>query len=143
MILDRHADRVRDHCRHGSDCWHDRRHRGGYLRWREDLKKFHAKTVGELMEKAGYGVPEIERTQQIILKKNIKRDPEAQTIEDALCLTFLAHQFDELIAKTPDDKMIIILQKCWAKMSPHGHAAALALPYNPRQKQLISAALGA
>ena len=28
--------------------------RGGYLRWREDLKKFHAKTIGEIMEEAGY-----------------------------------------------------------------------------------------
>src|SRR6185437_5798915 len=28
--------------------------RTGYLRWREDLKRFHAKTVGELMAKEGY-----------------------------------------------------------------------------------------
>src|SRR5438477_4711363 len=39
--------------------------RGGYLRWREDLKRFHAKTVGENMAKEGYGDPEIEAVRQI------------------------------------------------------------------------------
>jgi hypothetical protein len=115
--------------------------RGGYLRWREELKKFHAKTVGDIMAKAGYDAGIIGSTQSIILKKNFKNDPEAQTIEDALCLVFLAHQFEDLIAKTPDEKMIVILQKTWKKMSPQGHAAALQLPFTPRQKKLIDAAL--
>ena len=28
--------------------------RVGYLKWREDLKKFHAKTTAEILEKAGF-----------------------------------------------------------------------------------------
>src|SRR5688572_17246669 len=63
--------------------------RGGYLRWREDLKKFHAEKVGELMKNAGYDSKSIERTQAIILKKNLKEDAEVQIIEDSLCLVFL------------------------------------------------------
>src|SRR6266571_3420018 len=59
--------------------------RGGYLRWREELKRFHAKTVGEMMAQEGYSEPEIEAARQIILKKNIQTNPDAQTIEDALC----------------------------------------------------------
>jgi len=115
--------------------------RGGYLRWREDLKKFHAKTVGDIMLKAGYDAETITRTQAIILKKNIHGDLDTQTIEDALCLVFLAHQFDELIDKTPAEKMIVILQKTWKKMSPQGQAEALKLSFTSRQKRLIKEAL--
>src|SRR5690348_4564838 len=39
--------------------------RGGYLRWREDLKRFHAKTVGEIMAKEGFSESEIEAVRQI------------------------------------------------------------------------------
>lgn len=117
--------------------------RGGYLRWREALKRFHAQTVGEIMGKAGYQTPEIERTRSIILKKNIASDPDAQAVEDALCLVFLTTQFDELIAKTPRDKMIGILRKTWTKMSERGRNAALALAYSEEQKRLLQAALSA
>src|SRR5258708_28084252 len=58
--------------------------RGGYLRWREDLKRFHAKTVGEIMAKEGYAESEVDAVSQIILKKNFQSNPDAQTIEDAL-----------------------------------------------------------
>jgi hypothetical protein len=80
--------------------------RGGYLRWREDLKKFHAKTVSDLMAVAGYDESDRARVTQIILKKNIHGDPDTQTLEDALCLIFLESQFEELRQKTPDEKMI-------------------------------------
>ena len=70
--------------------------RGGYLRWREELKRFHAKTVGEIMAREGYADGEIDAVKQIILKKNFQANPDAQTIEDALCLVFLESQFEEL-----------------------------------------------
>src|SRR5438477_11255894 len=63
--------------------------RGGYLRWREDLKRFHAKTVGEMMAKFGCSLEECEKVRLIILKKNIQGDPDTQTVEDGLCLIFL------------------------------------------------------
>ena len=69
--------------------------RGGYLRWREDLKRFHAKTVGEIMAKEGYSEAEIDAVRQIILKK-YQTNTDAQTMEDALCLVFLESQFEEL-----------------------------------------------
>lgn len=114
--------------------------RGGYLRWREDLKKFHAKTVGEMMAAAGYGEPDIEKTRTIILKK-FQTDPDAQTIEDALCLVFLDKQFADLRRKTESDKMVTILQKSWKKMSEKGRAAALLIPYATEEKALIQKAL--
>lgn len=117
--------------------------RTGYLRWREGLKRFHAQKTGELMGEAGYPAEAIERVRSTILKKNFQTDPEAQTIEDALCLVFLETQFEELIQKTPHEKMIDIVQKTWKKMSPKGHEAALGLTYPPNQKALLQEALSA
>ena len=77
--------------------------RGGYLRWREELKRFHAKTVADIMAKESYSETEIEAVRQIILKK-YQTNADAQTIEDALCLVFLESQFEELRRKTPDPK---------------------------------------
>src|SRR6266478_6226893 len=43
--------------------------RGGYLRWREELKRFHAKTIGEIMAQERFPESEIDAVKQIILKK--------------------------------------------------------------------------
>jgi len=115
--------------------------RGGYLRWREELKRFHAKTVGEIMSKEGYAEPDIEAVRQIILKKNFQANPDAQTVEDALCLVFLESQFEELRQKTPDPKMIDIIQKTWKKMSAKAKETALTMDLPAQHKTLIQAAL--
>jgi len=115
--------------------------RGGYLRWREDLKRFHAKTVGELMGSAGYSETEIESVKQIILKKNFQTNADAQAIEDALCLLFLETQFEELRQKTPDPKMIDIIQKTWRKMSDKGKQLALGMELPETHKELVQKAL--
>jgi hypothetical protein len=115
--------------------------RGGYLRWREELKRFHAKTVTSMMAQAGYPETDLEAVRQIILKKNFQANPDAQTIEDALCLVFLEDQFEELLQKTPDPKMIDIIQKTWKKMSDHGKKFALALKLPPAHEKLIKQAL--
>lgn len=115
--------------------------RGGYLRWREELKRFHAATVGEIMGACGYPQPAIERTRSLILKKNLSSDPEAQTLEDALCLVFLETQFIDLRSKTPEEKMGEIVRKTWKKMSPQGRAAALALPIPESERAFLQSAL--
>jgi hypothetical protein len=115
--------------------------RAGYLKWREDLKKFHAKRAGEILRDAGYPDDMIHRVQDLNLKKNFPADAEGRVLEDALCLIFLEHQLGELAAKTADDKMITALQKSWKKMTPAAHAEALKLNYSPREKELIERAL--
>src|SRR5436190_16697605 len=90
--------------------------RAGYLQWREALKKFHADKSGQVLREAGYDEGMISRVQSLNLKKNLASDSETQILEDALCLVFLEHQFAELVDKTPEDKMIHILQKTWSKM---------------------------
>lgn len=115
--------------------------RGGYLRWREELKKFHARLVTDFMAKEGYPESDIEHARRIILKKNFQADAEAQTIEDALCLVFLETQFEELHQKTPDPKMIDILQKTWRKMSAKAKDIALTMKLPAEHTHLILEAL--
>jgi hypothetical protein len=117
--------------------------RAGYLKWRTRLKEFHAEKTGEIMKQAGCDHELIRKVQDINLKKEISKNPDTQTMEDALCLVFLEHQFPEFLEKTEDEKVVSILQKTWAKMSDRGRASALKLNLTGKQKQLMEKALGA
>ena len=120
------------------------RDRAGYLRWRTALQRRHAEDVGRIMRDAGYGDEQIERVQAIVRKRGLGRDPAVQVHEDALCLVFLETQFDELAESLDDeDKMLDILRKTAAKMSPEGLAAAQGLPYSPAGAALLARALAA
>lgn len=115
--------------------------KAGYLRWRTDLKSFHARKAGELLQEAGCAPDVIKKVQELNLKKNFPDDAESRVLEDALCLVFLEFQLSDLAAKTDDDKMINAIKKSWHKMTPAAHERALALSYGAREKQLIERAL--
>jgi hypothetical protein len=116
--------------------------RAGYLRWRADLKRFHAEQSGAILREVGYDEVLIRRVQALNLKQDLGKDPDCQVLEDALCLVFLQYQFADLAAKTDDEKMINALKKSWAKMSEQARAEALKLNYGERESLLIKAALG-
>ena len=113
----------------------------GYLRWRADLKKFHAEKSGKILREVGYDEAVVQRVQELNLKKNFPNDPEVCVLEDALCLVFLERQLAPLAAKSDDEKMINALQKSWKKMTTAARDAALKLNYEPREKTLIKKAL--
>lgn len=113
----------------------------GYLTWRRDLKMFHADKSAEVLRKVGYDAATIDRVRQINLQQGLGKDPGVQLIEDALCLVFLENQFDDLIAKTDDDKMVTILQKTWKKMSHRARELALKLDLSEKGSQLVQRAL--
>ena len=115
--------------------------RTGYLKWRSDLKSFHAQKAGEILVELGFPPATISRVQALNLKQNLASDPECQVIEDALCLVFLEHQFAELAAKTTEEKIINALRKSWKKMSPVGREQAARLQFTDREKQLLEQAL--
>jgi len=118
------------------------RDRAGYLRWRSALQRQHAEDVAGIMRDAGYGEDSVARVQAIVRKRGLGRDPDVQTHEDALCLVFLETQFDGLIVSLDDeDKMIEILRKTAAKMSPAGLAAVQTLPLTPAGAALLGRAL--
>src|SRR3989442_3851345 len=115
--------------------------RPGYLKWREDLKKFHAEKAGEILRAAGYSEETVAKVQTLNLKKNFPQDPDSRVLEDALCLVFLEFQFAELAAKTTDDKLINALQKSWKKMTPAAREHAVKLNFGPKEKSLLGRAL--
>ena len=115
--------------------------RAGYLRWREDLKKFHARKAGEILRELRYPEAVIARVQDLNLKKGFPNDPDGRVLEDALCLVFLQHQLAPLAAKSSEEKMLNALRKSWAKMTPQAQAVARELPLGGRAKELLSKAL--
>lgn len=113
----------------------------GYRRWRTDLGKFHAELTAELMAGCGYSDEEQQRVKGLLQKQQLKRDEEAQTLEDVACLVFLTYHLEEFAAQHNDDKVIDIIRKTWNKMSEAGHAAALKLPLSAPMAALVGQAL--
>jgi hypothetical protein len=116
--------------------------RVGYLKWREELKKFHAKTTAEILEKAGYSPSFIDRVSFLIEKKLLKKDAETQLLEDVICLVFLQYYFDAFAQKHDREKMKNIILKTWNKMSVAGHQEALKINFSEGNLQLIKDSLG-
>lgn len=118
----------------------------GYHAWRNALKARHGEILAEILRKVGYSDAEVERAGQLVRKERIKRDPEAQSVEDCASLVFLEYEYAEFGAKYPDEKVVDIVAKTWAKMSDAGHAQALELvPLLPErlQKLTVQAVTGA
>jgi len=115
--------------------------RAGYLKWRENLKKFHARRAGEILANTGYPQAVIARVQSLNLKENFPADPDSCVLEDALCLVFLERQLAPLAARSTEEQMVNALRKAWQKMTPNGRTLASAIPYAPREAALIRKAL--
>ncbi|MGB6153287.1 MAG: DUF4202 domain-containing protein [Pricia sp.] len=115
--------------------------RTGYLRWRQDLKKFHARKAAEILEEVGYSKETIDKVGFLLQKKSLKKNEDTQTLEDVICLVFLEYYFEPFAAEHTDDKIIDILQKTWRKMSEKGHEAALDLPLSEKSLALVSKAI--
>lgn len=115
--------------------------RAGYLKWRTDLKKMHAELTASILEKVGYNTEFIKEVGDLIQKKLLKKNNDAQTLEDVVCLVFLNYYFVDFSEKHTQEKLIGIIQKTWAKMSEKGQASALALDLGTPTRVLIEKAL--
>lgn len=115
----------------------------GYHQWRNSLKRLHADKANKVLTAIGYEEELIERVQFLVLKKQLKKDTETQTLEDVICLVFLEFYFIPFAAKHTEEKVVDILRKTWRKMSEKGQAAALKLPLSEEAKILVGKALGA
>jgi hypothetical protein len=116
--------------------------RPGYLRWRNELKQFHAKKSEAILRGAGYGEETIAKVRDLNLKRNFPADAEGRVLEDALCLVFLEHQLAALARKTTEEKLINAVRKSWEKMTDAARQHALTLPLGPAERQLVERALG-
>lgn len=101
----------------------------GYLRWRKDQYKFHANTVGDLLVQAGFGEDVIARVKDAVAKKQIKKNPDSQLLEDVADLVFIEHYLQEFADKHPEydeEKWLDIIRKTWKKMSDQGRQFAFS-----------------
>lgn len=116
----------------------------GYKRWRSTLARMHADEAETILRDVGYDGDIIDRVRALLLKKGLKTDPEVQLFEDAICLAFIEGELEAFAKKHDEDKLVVILQKTWKKMSPRGHAAALELSeaLDASTRVLIGRALG-
>ena len=115
--------------------------RTGYLTWRQDLKKYHAKKASALLESIGYEQETIDNVAFLLEKKQLKKNKETQTLEDVICLVFLEYYFEPFAQKYSEEKLIDILQKTWRKMSKEGQEAAVKLPLSANSLTLVGKAL--
>ncbi len=93
------------------------------------------------MAEAGYDAEDQERVASLLQKRRLKRDPEAQALEDVACLVFLEHYAPAFITKYDDAKVVDILVKTARKMSAEGLVAAGERQLDERLQRLIGVAL--
>jgi hypothetical protein len=115
--------------------------RAGYLKWRQDAKEMHAKRLSAIMAGVGYESADIARVGALVRKEKFKLDPEAQLLEDVVCVVFLEHYLSPFMAKTEPAKLPGILAKTWRKMSERGHEHALKLDVPPEVLNLLERGL--
>lgn len=99
----------------------------GYRKWRRELAHYHGEKAGEILADVGYDAATVNRVKELLLKARIQSDPEQQILEDVACLVFLENEFAAFAKQHAEEKLAIILQKTWKKMSPAGHEEALKL----------------
>jgi hypothetical protein len=144
VMLDRFAPGASEAVRLAARCQHIRRWEiprtdypgtsEGYRAWRMRLMDFHAETAGRILRSVGYGEDAVQRVSALVRKERIKRDREAQLLEDVVGLVFLEHYLTGFVAEHPEhgeEELADILRKTWLKMSPRGHEAALKLVTMP------------
>ncbi len=117
--------------------------RAGYHRWRTGLYAFHADVAGRILRAVGYGDDVVDRVRSLLRKERLKADADAQALEDVICLVFLENYLAAFAPKHDAEKVVGILRRTWAKMSPVGHAAASKLAMPSDAATLVARALNA
>jgi len=115
--------------------------RAGYLKWRTGLYDFHAEKAGDILTEAGYDKSVIQNVQALLRKQNLKSNPDMQLLEDVICLVFLENYFAGFSRQHDEEKMILIIQKTWKKMSDEGRRWAQEIPMSPAAAALVKKAL--
>jgi hypothetical protein len=117
--------------------------REGYLRWRRALHDFHADETAAILGECGYDAALIRRVSDLLHKRGLARgEPEAQVLEDALCLVFVETQYREIAERLSEQKLLDVTTKTLRKMSERAKALALELPLDARDAATIRRAAG-
>jgi len=100
--------------------------RDGYLAWRTNAALQSADESASIMQQCGIDEVLVEQVVAILTKQDRRHRTDVQTMEDALCLSFLRLDALEFAAKHEQSEVLKILRRTWLKMSPAGHSLALA-----------------
>jgi hypothetical protein len=98
--------------------------RSGYHRWRRRAMEFHATEAARVLAELGFEPSVIADVKRINSKQELRENADVQTMEDALCLSFIEHELDEFATKHDDQKLSRILAETWRKISPRGRKFA-------------------
>jgi hypothetical protein len=115
--------------------------RTGYLKWRTFLYSYHAEKTSEILRESGYDEEALREVSTLLLKQNIKTNPQMQLLEDVICLVFLESYFADFSKRHEEEKIVQIVQKTWRKMSEAGHREALQIPMSTAATALVQKAL--
>jgi hypothetical protein len=100
--------------------------RDGYLAWRTDAARQSANESAAIMRQCDIDEVLVEQVVAILTKQDRRHRADVQTMEDALCLSFLRIDALAFAAKHEQPEVLKILRRTWLKMSQAGHALALA-----------------
>ncbi len=118
--------------------------RKGYNQWRKACREHHAKLLAEIMRRHGYSEDEIAEVGRLVRKEQLKKDKLSQALENVVDVVFVEHYLQPFLDKYShydEDKRIDIVARTLLKMSPKGHAAALALDLPAAHRALIEKAI--
>ena len=112
----------------------------GYLQWRNTLKFHHAKIAGDILTNCSYDAETIDQVKFLLLKKELAKNADTQTLEDVICLVFIQYYLDEFASKHEDEKVVDILRKTMKKMSPSAISEAGKINVSGKIRELIQQA---
>jgi len=151
-MLDRFAPGASEAVRLAVRCQHIRRWEiprasyprtpDGYKAWRTRLMDHHAGIAAAVMRDCGYSETMIASVSALLRKERLKRNPDAQLLEDIVGLVFLEHYLAEFVSGHPaydEAKLTDILQKTFRKMSEAGVQAVSALVKLPSELAAVAA----
>jgi len=117
--------------------------RVGYLKWRNELKGHHAKIAEGILQDCGYDANTIEIVKFLLLKRELKQNPDTQLLEDVICLVFIEFYLEDFAAQHEEEKVIDIIRKTMKKMTGRAIEYTVGeLPMSDKVKTLIGKAAG-
>ncbi|MDO5603957.1 MAG: DUF4202 domain-containing protein [Paracoccus sp. (in: a-proteobacteria)] len=105
--------------------------RAGYLAWRGEQGRRHGARIAAIMRDLGFAQAQADHAAAILRKEGIKRDPDAQALEDVACFTFMRHYMAPFSETRTPAEMARIVDRTARKMSAFARARAItefALP---------------
>jgi hypothetical protein len=116
--------------------------RAGYLRWRAEQQRRHARDLAEILVACGVDESVGERAGELLRKERLHDDHEVQVHEDALCLVFLQTQLEAMLQRLGRDRLVEVLVKTLTKMSPAAVALTAELPLSEAGAEALHEAVG-